>query len=84
MSAGQSFSLYGQSAARTGPKGRSLRRATDYLAAYRGRAADWPYKEKGWPADMLDGLLVRADRAWGPGAYPRHIPADLVLRYRVP
>jgi len=33
---------------------------------------------------MLDGLLVRADRAWGPGVYPRHIPADLVLRYRVP
>lgn len=70
--------------AETGPKGHSLRQATDYLAAYRGRAADWPYKEKDWPADMLDGLLVRADRAWGPGVYPRHIPADLVLRYRVP
>ena len=70
--------------AEAGPKGHSLRRATDYLAAYRGRAADWPYKEKDWPADRLDGLLVRADRAWGPGAYPRHIPADLVLRYRVP
>ncbi len=61
-------------------KGRSLRKATDYVAAYRGRAADWPYKEKGWPADMLDALLVRADAAWGPGAYPHTIDGDLLLR----
>jgi len=63
-------------------KGRSLRRATDYVAAYRGRAADWPYKEQGWPTDTLDELLVRADNAWGPGAYPRTISGDLSLRYR--
>lgn len=65
-------------------KGRSLRKATDYVAAYRGRAADWPYKEQDWPADMLDRLLVRADAAWGPGAYPRTIGGDLLLRYHGP
>ena len=62
--------------------GRSLRKATDYVAAYRGRAAEWPYREKGWPADMLDALLARADSAWGPGAYPRTIDGDLLLRRR--
>ncbi len=65
-------------------KGRSLRKATDYVAAYRGRAADWPYKEQGWPADTLDELLARADSAWGPGAYPRAVHGDLLLRYRIP
>jgi len=63
-------------------KGRSLRRATDYVAAYRGRAADWPYKEGRWPAEALDELLVRADAAWGPGAYPRVVAGDLALRHR--
>ena len=63
-------------------KGRSLRGATDYVAAWRRRAADWPYKEQGWPADTLDALLVRADDAWGPGAYPRSIGGDLLLRHR--
>ncbi|WP_447758156.1 alginate lyase family protein [Sphingopyxis fribergensis] len=65
-------------------KGRSLRKATDHVAAYRGRAADWPYREMNWPADTLDALLVRADAAWGPGAYPRTISGDLSLRHRVP
>ena len=65
-------------------KGRSLRKATDYVAAYRGRAADWPHKEQGWPADTLDELLVHADIAWGPGAYPRAISGDLLLRHRIP
>jgi hypothetical protein len=63
-------------------KGRSLRKATGYVAAWRDRAADWPYKEQGWPADTLDALLVRADDAWGPGAYPRSIGGDLLLRHR--
>ena len=63
-------------------KGRSLRGATDYVAAYRGRGAEWPYKEQGWPAEMLDELLVHADDAWGPGAYPRTISGDLLLRHR--
>lgn len=64
--------------------GRSLRKATDYVASYRGRATDWPYKEQGWPADTLDELLVRADSAWGPGAYPRAVGGELLLRYRIP
>jgi len=67
---------------RTDENGRSLRKATDYVAAYRGRAADWPYKEQGWPADTLDELLVRADSAWGPRAYPRTVSGDLLLRHR--
>ena len=65
-------------------KGRSLRKATDYVAAYSGRAADWPYREQGWPADNLDELLVRAESAWGPGTYPRAVSGDLLLRYRIP
>ena len=66
-----------------GTKGRSLRQATDYVAAYRGRAADWPYREMSWPADTLDALLVRAGTAW-PGAYPRTASGDLLLRHRIP
>ncbi|MBA3939738.1 MAG: alginate lyase [Sphingopyxis sp.] len=66
-----------------GTKGRSLRQATDYVAAYRGRAADWPYKEMDWPAGLLDELLVRAGAAW-PGAYPRTAAGELLLRYRIP
>jgi len=65
-------------------KGRSLRKATDFVAAYRERAAEWPYKEMGWPAETLDELLVRADAAWGPGAYPRAASGDRLLRYRIP
>ena len=68
---------------RADEKGRSLRKATDYIAAWRGRAADWPYRERGWPAAMLDELLVRADDAWGPGAYPRAVDGELLLRRRV-
>ncbi len=68
---------------RTEAKGRSLRLATDYLAAYRGSPGDWPYQEKSWPAASLDELLVRADTVWGPGAYPRAARGDLLLRYRV-
>lgn len=67
-----------------GTKGQSLRKATDYVAAYRGRAADWPYKEMTWPAETLDELLVRADMAWGGGTFPRIVSGDLLLRYRTP
>lgn len=67
---------------RADEKGRSLRKATNYVAAWRGRGADWPYKEQGWPADTLDALLVRADDAWGPGTYPRTVGGDLLLRHR--
>lgn len=65
-------------------KNRSLRKATDYLAAYRGRPADWPHKEMKWPVEALGELLIRADVAWGPGAYPREASSDLLLRYRIP
>nr|WP_243853987.1 alginate lyase family protein [Sphingopyxis panaciterrae] len=66
-----------------GAKGRSLRKATDHVAAYRNRAADWPYPEMHWPAGTLDELLVRADIAWGPGTYPRTAHDDFALRYRI-
>lgn len=63
-------------------KGRSLRQATGYVAAYRGRQGEWPYKEMKWPAAELDALLARADAAWGPGAYPRAAAGEVLLRYR--
>lgn len=69
---------------RAAEKGRSLRKATDYVATYRGRPADWPYKEMKWPAEALGELLIRADAAWGPGAYPREASGDMLLRYRIP
>lgn len=64
-------------------QGRSLRKATAFVAAYRERQAEWPYKEMKWPADALDELLTRADAAWGPGAYPRRAGDDIALRYRI-
>ncbi|WP_294337237.1 alginate lyase family protein [uncultured Sphingomonas sp.] len=66
----------------TDDKGRGLRRATDYLAPYRGRAAAWPLKELKWPAEELDTLLTRAEVAWGPGAYRRASEGETLLRYR--
>lgn len=63
-------------------QGRSLRKATAYVAAYRGRQGEWPYREMKWPAQGLDDLLARADAAWGPGAFPRAVGGDMVLRYR--
>lgn len=67
-----------------GTEEQPLRRATDHVAAYRGRAGDWPYREMNWPAGKLDELLIRADMAWGPGVWPRSASGDLLLRYRVP
>lgn len=66
----------------TDGKGRSLRAATDFIAAYRGRPEAWPHKEMKWPAEELDALLVRADVAW-PGVWERRGEGDIVLRYRV-
>ena len=68
---------------RTDTGGRSLRKATDFLAAYRGRQADWPHQELKWPAEELDELLTRADWVWGPGAYPRSRSGALALHYVV-
>jgi hypothetical protein len=65
------------------PKGGSLRKSTDFLAAYRGRQADWTHQELQWPAAELDELLTRADWAWGPGRYPHGALAyPLALQYR--
>ena len=64
-------------------QGRSLRKATAFVAAYREREGEWPYKEMKWPADALDELLTRADAAWGPGAYPRRAVDDILVRYRI-
>jgi galactose mutarotase-like enzyme len=50
------------------PQGCSLRKATDFIAAYRDRPEKWPHKEREWPAAELEALLKRADAAW-PGAY---------------
>ena len=66
----------------TDSKGRSLRAATDFVAAYRGRAEAWRHKEMKWPAAELDALLLRADLAW-PGVWERKGEGDVVLRYRV-
>lgn len=62
-------------------KGRSLRKATDFLAPYRGQRERWTYPEREWPAEDLDALLTRADAAWGPGAYPRAAAGPVLLRY---
>jgi len=54
-------------------QGRSLRKSTEFVAAYRGRPKDWPYKEQEWPAAELEALLRRADAAW-PRSYFNHSP----------
>ncbi|MDF7774938.1 alginate lyase family protein [Sphingomonas sp. AOB5] len=50
--------------------GKSLKRTTDFLAAYRGRLDQWPHKEIRPDAGELDELLRRARRAWPDGGYP--------------
>lgn len=64
-------------------QGRGLRKATAFLAAYRDRADQWPYKELRWEVDALDALLIRADWAWGADAFA-HGPAPypMALQYR--
>lgn len=62
--------------------GRGLRRATDFIAGYRGRIAAWPYPELRPDPTEVEALLARADWAWGAGSYA-HDAADwaLTLRY---
>lgn len=65
------------------PAGRGLRSATDFLAAYRGNIAAWPYREIRPEPGELNALLTRANWAWGPASYPQITPpAALVLQYR--
>ena len=64
-----------------GTGGRSLRKATEFLAVYRGRPAAWRYPETRWPATELDALLTRADLAWGPRVHPRSNTWPLPLLY---
>ncbi|MDQ0839280.1 hypothetical protein QFZ54_003064 [Sphingomonas faeni] len=68
-------------------EGRGLRKATDYLASYRGQLEKWPYKEIRLEPKELDGLLTRASWAWGPESYPRTVddyPAALEYRSHAP
>lgn len=68
-------------------KGRGLRKATDFLASYRGQPDKWPYKELRLEPKELDGLLTRASWAWGPGSYPSTVdgyPAALEYRSYAP
>lgn len=54
----------------TGPRGQSLRRATDYVAAFAGRTNDWPWPEQ--DKDETIGLyevLQRAAWAWSAPSY---------------
>jgi hypothetical protein len=57
--------------------GKGLKRATDFVAGYRARLADWPYKELRPDADELDELLRRASRAWPKAGYPETSAAEL-------
>jgi hypothetical protein len=64
-------------------QGRGLRKATDFLASYRGQLEKWPYKELRLEPKELDGLLTRASWAWGPGSYPRTVDGyPAALEYR--
>ena len=50
--------------------GKSLKRATDFVAGYRGRIREWPYKELRPDAGELDELLRRGGRAWPAAGFP--------------
>ena len=57
--------------------GKGLKRATDYVAAFRGRLRDWPYPELRPDAEELDELLRRARIAWPSGGYPANRDAEI-------
>lgn len=57
--------------------GSSLKRSTDFLAAYHGKTDTWPYPESDKSPNELSDLLHRANRKWGK-AYPATPRADLV------
>ncbi|UYY60058.1 alginate lyase family protein [Sphingomonas sp. S2-65] len=57
--------------------GKSLKRATDFVAAYRGRIGDWPYREIRPEEEELDELLRRASAAWPSAVYPVQVSAEM-------
>lgn len=57
--------------------GKGLRRATDFVAGYRGRLGEWPYKELRPEEGELDELLRRARAAWPAANYPEIPDAEL-------
>jgi hypothetical protein len=61
--------------------GRSLRRATEVVAPYRGQIEKWPYKEIDPAPRELDALLARAATVWVdlPAPVPSGYPDALVF-----
>jgi hypothetical protein len=57
--------------------GKTLKRTTDFLAAYSGKLESWPHKELRPDASELDELLRRAGRAWPQAGYPVSKNAEL-------
>jgi hypothetical protein len=57
--------------------GKSLKRTTDFLAAYRGKIETWPHPELRPDAAELEELLRRAGRAWPEAGYPVSSEAEI-------
>jgi hypothetical protein len=57
--------------------GKSLKRATDFLATYRGRIEAWPHPELRPDAGELEELLRRARRAWPDAGFPANDQAEI-------
>ncbi len=62
-------------------KGRSLRKATDFLRPYAGQIDRWPYPELRPDSEPLNDLLVRAAAQWPDGGYPADTKRANVRRY---
>ncbi|MES2987551.1 MAG: alginate lyase family protein [Pseudomonadota bacterium] len=56
---------------------KSLKRATDFLAVYRGRLEAWPHPELRPDAGELEELIRRAQRAWPDANYPANKQAEI-------
>jgi hypothetical protein len=53
-------------------EGRGVRRAIDYLVPYAAAPSTWPHKElRGVETELMLPILLRAERAYGSGAYAR-------------
>jgi hypothetical protein len=57
--------------------GKSLKRATDFLAPYHGKVQTWPLPELRPDPEELDELLRRARRAWPAAGYPAVPDAEI-------